>query len=367
MVSSLATLTILALAFSCAVVRADVSHLGYSRYSRPASTRLQRLEGGPTPYPAAGYRPNKEFNLPREQPIFPIGNNQQPQENNQFSSSNNNNNGGFNSNNNNPGFNSNNNNGGFEVLSEPQQPSLTYGTPSRFRQVPARVQQQQQVYTAPQLTYGAPQQQEQPQTQTQSQPQPQPEGQSQNTNSASGFNNLAEPQQRPDLLYGAPSRFRQAPARVQQQQPGRLTGPQSGRFTDNREDEEDDEDTTNPEEEIETENKKDEGKKTPAQNVAIAYYPAGAFSFVQPVGATYVAAAPSAAYVTGAPGAAYLTAAPSATYVTAPSSAAYVTAPNAAIVTAPKTVYQPSQYLAASPFVQQPFTFGAAPAQFRAW
>lgn len=53
---------------------ADVSSLGYNRFGR-LTTRLQRQELSPAPYPAAGYRPRQpfEFPTPDKQQFFPNG------------------------------------------------------------------------------------------------------------------------------------------------------------------------------------------------------------------------------------------------------------------------------------------------------
>uniref|UniRef100_A0A1A9VFD9 DUF4794 domain-containing protein n=1 Tax=Glossina austeni TaxID=7395 RepID=A0A1A9VFD9_GLOAU len=54
------------------IIGADVSLLRYNRLSSSPTQSLQRLESSLTPYPARGYRPQQTFNLPREQPIFPL-------------------------------------------------------------------------------------------------------------------------------------------------------------------------------------------------------------------------------------------------------------------------------------------------------
>lgn len=201
------------LACACIAVQADVSHLGYSRYNGPrvSPLRLQRLESAPTPYPAAGYRPHREFNLPREQPLFPL-NNQQGNGKPQVSS-------------------------GSDVLSEPitpQRPQLVYGAPEpRFPQQTrpqnfngfnnlAEPQAQPEFVEQADLAQGQNQNNgfnnnnDFPQTQPSSnnngfnnlaepqQPQQQGQGNNNNNNFNSGFNNLAEPQERPELTYGAP-------------------------------------------------------------------------------------------------------------------------------------------------------------------
>lgn len=383
---------------SCVLyVQADVSHLGYSRYTgqRVQPLRLQRLESSPTPYPAAGYRPNREFNLPREQPLFPVNTHQNSR----------------------PHHSS-----GFDSLSEPQRPQrpqLVYGSPEpRFPQQPRFPQRPQQ--SGPQNSNGfnsfaQPQQPEfVEQTQfSQGNQQPQnnqndfnnfaePQQPQNNDNDFNtGFNQLAEPQQpqqRPELLYGAPNvqeqqaqsgsdilsepqqrpqynynvpsaqlrqllvaklqqaarlqqqfenqGYRQsqspsssqrqqqfsnspqtlyaAPGQQQQQQQTQVQSsqaqaesqiaPKPARLTDNREDREEESDAKTSETvvDIETTTKSDDQKTanqmavTPAAVAATGlYYPAAAFSYVQPFSAAYVAAANyqtvQPAYTVGSP------------------------------------------------------------------
>ncbi|XP_058986347.1 putative mediator of RNA polymerase II transcription subunit 15 [Musca domestica] len=381
MVSSVVTVGVLILALGASAIRADVAHLGYSRYSRPQTLRLQRLEGRPTPYPASGYRPNKEFHLPGEQPEFPLGSHPQkpqqgrPQQPQQQNFNNNAQQGNFNNSPRQPNFNTNpqqqnfgNNPQPATFNNSPRQPN--FNTNPQQATFSNNNNPQQQFFTfAPEQTYGAPERQPQPQPQPEVEVEQQSEVETQDVIN-SGSNQLGEPQQRPNGLYAAPARLRQAPARLQQQQrqqpqrlyatpqSGRLTAAQqSSRLTDNREEDEEDGEDTNTE--IETEMKKEEEEKKNAstapaagQNLAtIAYYPTGAFSFVQPLGANFVATAPKAAYVTT----------PSAGYVSA--TGTYVTAAAAAPTSA---IYQTPSFVAASPYVQQPLTFAAAPAQLNA-
>lgn len=361
----------LAVLSSVVFVQADVSHLGYSRYSGPRvqTLRLQRLESNPTPYPAAGYRPNREFNLPRDQPLFPLSNQQG----------------------NRPQVNS-----GFDILSEPQRPQLVYGSP---KQEQPRFPQQNR----PQNSNGfnslaEPQQPDFVEQSQFSGVNQRPQNNNNNNNFHNGFNggfnNLAEPQQpqqNPDLIYGAPNaqdleaqtgfnnlaetqqpqqpqrpqynynapsarlreilvaHLKQAEQQLQQQSHAQgyrqsqlqsqsqqqqqfapqtvysvpsqqqqqsqaesqtsLAAQKPARLTDNREDREDESDVKASETAVDIETTaKGDGKKnanqtasTPVATAATGlfnYYPAAAFSYVQPFSAAYVQ---PAAYTVGSP------------------------------------------------------------------
>ena len=397
------TLVILSCLF--VAIKGDVSHLNQNnRYNgkRIYTIRLQRVETRPTPYPSAGYRPNREFNLPQERPLFPFGNQQDNNAGQQPSNS------GFdnlsepqprpqliygapldetqsfapaNGNDGNNGF---ENSQGFNNLAEPQQFEFNGGQENNFNagstnneagfnnlpetqtqneQQRPNLQQdfnnleesqspqpQQQPQPQPQFQQQPqPQFQQQPQPQFHQQPQPQPQFQPQSETQPQ-FQPQPQPQaQRPEYNYNSPARLKQliiarlqqaqalaenqnqpqtlyaTPRQQQQLQPQpqpqpqpqiqtqaetlaetqnqRLTVAKPASLTDNRE--ERDEETAESALDIETTTKKEED--TPAQastnNTAVTvnptptanggvvtYYPATAFTYVQPFSAAYVAA-----------------------------------------------------------------------------
>ena len=363
--------TLVILSCLLVTIKGDVSHLNQNnRYNgkRIYTIRLQRVEARPTPYPSAGYRPNREFNLPQEQPLFPLGNQQdnnaaqqpsnsgfdnlsEPQprpqlvygapldETQSFGPSNGN--GGNNGFENSQGFNnlaepqqfefnggqennfnagSTNNEAGFNNLpetqtqNEQQRPNLQQDFNKLEESQPQPEQQPQPQPQFPQQ----PQSQFQPQSQPQPQFQPQPQAQrpEYNYNSPARLKQLiiarlqqaqalAENQNQPQALYATPRQQQQLQPQTQalaETQNQRLTAVKPARLTDNREERE--EETAESAVDIETTTKKED---TPAQastnNTAVAvnptptanggvvtYYPATAFTYVQPFSAAYVAA-----------------------------------------------------------------------------
>ncbi|CAD7005415.1 unnamed protein product [Ceratitis capitata] len=388
--SQFAIYALLSLTLFGTLVSADVASLGYNRFGR-LTTRLQRQELSPTPYPAAGYRPREpfEFPSPDKQQFFPNGGEgerphsasqpqpripEQPQfqPGQQFQPQ--------------PSSQSQPEVSGFDLEATPNLgsngdhidiPNALYDAPSRFSQSPAERQRftfsRQQFSSAPapqppQRLYSAPADNSAAYTRQRQQ-------------FSAAQHSFAETSQR---AYGAPAEEEPQAERLRSPvKSERLTAPQTEEQREEREDES----------EVATDIEVTEVKKTttsstpaaaaPTPRTNVFYYPASAVGFVHPLTAAYYQ--PSAFFAATAPAPAPASVpVPTPAIAAAPTSvssesdststnassqaeakpaqvntlAAQVAAPAIASFAAP-------QYLAASPYLQQ-YTF-AAPAQLQAW
>ncbi|XP_036327578.1 skin secretory protein xP2-like [Rhagoletis pomonella] len=361
-----ATIAVMSFALFSTLASADVSSLRYNGLGR-LTTRLQRQEASPTPYPASGYQPREPFDIPSpdKQQFFP----QQPQSPAQ------------------PQFQAEPQPevSGFDLESTPSlgsngdhidAPNALYDAPAQFRQTQAS--RQRLAFSRQQFSATSPQQSRLPQSFRQTLQATEP----QRFYSAPSDNSEAFTRQRQQFAT-AQQNFPQAPQRLydapveDEPQAERLTSAvKSERLTASQPEEQREE--REDEAEVATDIEVTEVKTTtpqaaaPTPNTSVFYYPANAIGFVHPLTAAYYQ--PSAFIAPAAQPAVATAAAPSNGDRPAPATAAspvraakparvtalasQVSVPAVAPVAAP-------QYFAASPYLQQ-YAF-AAPAQLQAW
>ncbi|XP_050335835.1 skin secretory protein xP2 [Bactrocera neohumeralis] len=401
MMPQFSVFAVMSIALCGTFASADVSSLGYNRFGR-LTTRLQRQEVGPAPYPAAGYRPRQpfEFPTPDKQQFFPNGGEgkrphslappqPRPQDQPQFQPE-----------------------AQFEPQPQPQPqpeplppqpevsgfdleatpnlgsngdhidaPNTLYDAPSRFRV--AQVGRQRFSFSRQQFSAAAPQQSRQQQNFRQNFEATAP----QRLYGAPADNSVAYTRQRQQFAAAQQS-FAQAPqgaygppAAAEEPQAERLTSAvKSERLTAEQPEQQREE--REEEAEVATDIEVTEVKKTtpaaaaptPATNVF--YYPATAVGFVHPLTAAYYQPTTFLAAAAAAPAPAPTPAvATTATPASQESSAAAPAEANAkparlsalAVQTAAPAVatLAAPQYFAAPPYLQQ-YAF-AAPAQLQAW
>lgn len=240
--------------------KGDVGSVRFNRIGRLQSVRLQNQQINPTPYPAAGFRPNRQFDLPSQEEFQAEAEAPNEQETVDFEQ--------------------------FSPAQQAQQPDAIYGTPARQR-------------------FQSPQQQQRQRQQQQRQQQQQQEQQQQ--------------AQQPHFAYAAPHAIYDAPdadfltrsATTKSLQPQRLRA-KPARLTANREDiEDDDDDEEDTREDIDVDSKVEVNNVAQPQpqpqpqplpqpavgtGTTIAYFPAGAVNVVHPAVPAVSAAAITAAY-----------------------------------------------------------------------